>query len=237
MNRSAPTFLRPATKAVLAASPALWKRLAAPFGGVLLPLLVFGWLSEDVLEGEPFPFDLPIMFAFHRHASHALDTLALTASFLGGVKGLPLLGVLVMVLLWRAKHQRAAMYWVVATLGAALLNLLEKAFFGRDRPALWPSLAPEHTFSFPSGHATASMGFCAALCVLAWNTKWRWPSLVFTLLFVPLVGWSRAYLGVHYPSDILAGWVAALSWVLGARWALRGVWQQKPAPSSHALSL
>ncbi|SMQ95553.1 phosphatidylglycerophosphatase B [Xanthomonas fragariae] len=90
-----------------------------------------------------------------------------------------------------------------------------KQFFQRERPSLWESIAPESTFSFPSGHAMGSMTLAAVVVALAWNTRWRWPVTIVASLFALLVGVSRIYMGVHYPTDILGGWSAALVWVVG----------------------
>ena len=96
-----------------------------------------------------------------------------------------------------------------------MLNLAAKHYFARARPDLWLSLAPETTFSFPSGHAMGSMTLAAVVTALAWNTRWRWPACLAAIAFALLVGMSRVYLGVHFPSDILAGWSAALAWTAG----------------------
>ena len=95
------------------------------------------------------------------------------------------------------------------------LRTWAKQLFARERPSLWESIAPEATYSFPSGHAMGSMTLAAVLILLAWRTRWRWPVALLTGAFTVLVGLSRVYLGVHYPSDILAGWAAALAWTVG----------------------
>ena len=118
----------------------------------------------------------------------------------------------------------------IALAGSGLLNVAAKHYFGRARPSLWESIAPESTFSFPSGHAMGSMTLAAVLVLLAWPTRWRWWVLGLAAAFVLMVGASRIYLGVHYPSDILAGWAAALAWVMGVYLVLfRGLrrpWQR-----------
>ncbi|HEU4665623.1 MAG TPA: phosphatase PAP2 family protein, partial [Dokdonella sp.] len=67
-------------------------------------------------------------------------------------------------------------------------------------------------YSFPSGHAMGSMTLACVLVLLCWWTRLRWPVLAAAAVLVVLVGASRIYLGVHYPSDILAGWAAAIAW-------------------------
>lgn len=74
-----------------------------------------------------------------------------------------------------------------------------KQVFQRDRPSLWESIAPESTFSFPSGHAMGSMTLAAVVVSLAWNTRWRWPVAIAASGFAVLVGVSRIYLGCIIP--------------------------------------
>lgn len=125
----------------------------------------------------------------------------------------------------------------VSFVGSALLNMGSKHFFQRQRPSLWESIAPESTFSFPSGHAMGSMTLAVTLVLLAWNTRWRWPVLLLAPAFSLLVSVSRVYLGVHYPSDILAGWCAALVWVVGCylvMFSRRHPWRRQDSPPATA---
>src|SRR5690606_22435327 len=125
------------------------------------------------------------------------------------------------------RHYRESVFAAVATGGSGLLNVVAKQAFARDRPSLWESIAPENNFSFPSGHAMGSMTLAAVLVLLAWSTRWRWPVVAAMAVFVPMVGLSRVYLGVHFPSDILAGWAAALVWATGA-YLLVFRWRGRP---------
>ncbi len=190
-------------------------RLAWLFVCVLAPLYLFGELAERVREPAAIPFDEPILRLMQRLATPWLDQAMLLASQAGSGPWVSAFDVLVCAFLLARRRWLQALYWTLATGGAALLNLLAKHSYARARPELWPSLAPETSFSFPSGHAMQSMSLAAALVVLAWPTRLRWPILVAGAAFTLVVGISRIYLGVHFPSDVLAGWCASLAWAVG----------------------
>ena len=202
--------------------PSIWRwvrrhqwQLLALFIGVLVPLFIFGSLAEDVVEREPFFFDVPLLQFLHGHSTPILDQVMLFFSLIGFRFGLVPVDIAGLIYLIYRRRRGDALFWALGVGGAALLNLAAKPTFGRIRPDLWLSLAPESSFSFPSGHAMGTMALVATLVVLTWNSRWRCPVFVLGGLFVLLVGVSRVYLGVHYPSDIMAGWTASLAWVLG----------------------
>jgi undecaprenyl-diphosphatase len=189
-------------------------RLLLVFAGLWLPLWGFGALVEELREGEAFPFDAPLLQFAHALARDGLDRVFLVVSQLGYGHGVvPLDVVLVLALAWR-RRMREGLFAGIAVAGSALLNVLAKHVYARPRPDLWLSIAPETTYSFPSGHAMGSMTLGAVAILLAWRTRWRWPVAAVAAVFVLLVGLSRVYLGVHYPSDILAGWAVACGWTV-----------------------
>ena len=190
-------------------------RIVLLFGGVLLPLGVFARLAGEVHELEDFFFDDPLLLRLQAWHGPWLDGFFVLVSRLGYQWGLIPADTLDVLALLALRRWREATFCLLAFVGSALLNIGAKHFFQRDRPGLWESIAPESTFSFPSGHAMGSMTLAAVLVALAWRTRWRWPVAMLAGLFVLLVGVARMYLGVHYPSDILAGWCAALAWVTG----------------------
>lgn len=190
-------------------------RLLLLFAGVLLPLWGFAELADEVREQEGFFFDEPILLAANAMARSGFDQLFLFFSAIGYEYGVVPVDIAVVLALGLRRRYRESLFAAIATGGSALLNIAAKQFFARDRPSLWESIAPEHNYSFPSGHAMGSMTLALVLLALAWPTRWRWPLLAAMALFVPMVGLSRVYLGVHYPSDILAGWTAALVWTMG----------------------
>ncbi len=190
-------------------------RIGVLFAGVLLPLGVFAALADEIHELEALFFDEPLLQHAHALASPGLDAFFVLMARLGYAWGVvPADALLTLVLLAR-RHWREATFAGFGTAGSGLLNLLAKQLFQRDRPSLWESIAPESTFSFPSGHAMGSMALAAVLVALSWRTRARWWVLAGAVAFVVSVGASRIYLGVHYPSDILGGWCAALAWVTG----------------------
>ncbi len=183
---------------------------------VALPLLVFAALGEDILTRETFRYDTPTLLWLHAHSNGFLDATMLGFTLIGGGA---LLGVAAVwcALLWFTKQRRHLRFVLISMGGAAALNLVAKAIFARARPDLWISLSPEHDYSFPSGHAMLSSAFVATALVLLWkseaNIHAKRVGCALGVLFVLAVGLSRLYLGVHYPSDILAGWMASLAWV------------------------
>lgn len=194
---------------------ARWRLLLLLFFGVGLPLAAFGALAEDVWTRGGLLWDAPVLRWVHAHATPGRDAAMKLVSAVGYMHGVVPMGFVIFFVLLALRQRGNALFFAVAVVGAGTLNVAAKLFFRRTRPDLWLSPAPEHTYSFPSGHAMGSMALAAALAVLAWPTRWRWWAIVLGGAFTLLVGFSRVYLGVHYPSDVIAGWSASLAWVLG----------------------
>jgi membrane-associated phospholipid phosphatase len=193
-----------------------WRRLLLAFVGLLLPLWGFGELADEVREAEAFPFDAPILQFAQSMARDGFDRTFLLFSKLGYQWGVVPCDVLLVLVLALSRKLREGLFAGIAIIGSALLNLGAKHLFARERPTLWESIAPESTWSFPSGHAMGSITLAMVLVLLAWHTRWRWWVALPMAAFVAMVGLSRVYLGVHYPSDILAGWAFSIAWVVGA---------------------
>jgi undecaprenyl-diphosphatase len=166
-------------------------------------------------EKEVFPFDAPALNRLHALATPTLDRFFVLMTQLGYLWGVVPLDLILLLSLALRRRFREGLFFFIAITGSAILDIVAKNYFARTRPDLWLSLTPETTYSFPSGHAMGSATLGVALIILCWPTRWRWPITVASLVFVLLVGVSRVYLGVHYPSDILAGWSAAVAWVCG----------------------
>lgn len=193
----------------LAPTPPAW--LAA--GLLLLAGGVFGWLLGAVLRFGRLPWDGPVLEFWHRHATPTLDKLAILLTIVGNTGPMVGLGLLVWLALLVRRQGRAAWVFFASVGGSMVLTQVIKPLVARPRPALWASIRPEHTLSFPSGHAMDTAALATALVFLAWGNRqrgWVWGAAP---LFSLAVGWARAYLGVHNPSDVLAGWAAAVAWV------------------------
>ena len=155
-----------------AARPAQLLRL---FLGILVPLLVFGVIAEDVLEKARFAFETPLLLWIHSFASPALDRLALLFTTIGGVSVIAPLSALILAFLWW-KYRPQAFFWAFSVAGAAGLDLIMKLIFNRTRPELWPRLVQESDASFPSGHSMYSMAFVVALILICGRRRTaRWP--------------------------------------------------------------
>lgn len=148
------------------------------------------------------------------------------ASEIGGTAGrFSLLGLCVLGL-WRRSAARAV--WLAATAtGGTLLNVALKQVFAAPRPDLLPHLDIVNSYSFPSGHSAGNMMFFGALALLA-GRRWAYGAAA---AIIVLIGASRVWLGVHWPSDVTAGWIEGLGWLaFCAVWLpARGGEQQRPA--------
>jgi undecaprenyl-diphosphatase len=206
-------------------------RILLAFLVILVPLSAFAGLAGELREGNGFFFDQPVLLFLHKLATPQTDSLFAWISKLGYQYGvLPFDVVIAAWLVWKRRY-RDALFFMLAVVGSLLVNMGAKNHFTRMRPDLWASIAPEMSYSFPSGHAMGSATLSTALILLAWPSKrWRWWVTVPAVLFTLLVGMSRVYLGVHYPSDILAGWSAACAWVLAMHWLVAS---RAPPPPVH----
>ncbi|WP_448600576.1 phosphatase PAP2 family protein [Thermoleptolyngbya sp.] len=184
--------------------------------GVGLPLASFGLLGFGVWKLGNFPWDEPMLQAVHATSTPALDRVAQGITRLGSPWILPPLAGLMTIALAPLQRWRSLLYGMLALAGSTLINVGLKSLWKRDRPFLWDSGTPRpHDFSFPSGHAMTSVAIVVVLLILLGSSRWRPWAALFGVLFVLAIGWTRLYLGVHYPSDILGGWLMAIAWTVG----------------------
>ena len=169
-----------------------------------------------MLEGETRNFDTFVRTAVHRHATPGLTHIMQGFSFLGSVATVSILCVVILAAFLYFHRRRMAALLGITMLGMGALDTVLKLAFRRPRPEAFFGTTPS-SYSFPSGHAMGSLCFYGVLAaVLAarargWSSKWCiWTSAV---LLIVMIGFSRIYLGVHYPSDVIAGYCAGAMWV------------------------
>ena len=163
--------------------------------------------------------DLSTADAPHAHASGApgLTDSVRVVSSLGSLEALALVSALVAVALLVRRSWSALAAWLVAVLGGEALNLLLKDLFARPRPHFEHPLVVEASYGFPSGQARGSLavyGMLACFAVLTWTGRGkRGVSVGGAAVLVILIGFARVYLGAHYLSDVVGGFVAGGAWL------------------------
>ena len=201
--------------------------LAVLVGALLAILLAIAFiaLAGNVLEGDTQAFDERMLTALRKSDNPAqpigprwlrgaaLDITALGSATVLGLAVFAVAGFLVLQGAWRS-----ALFVLAASSGGWIMNSLLKTAFARPRPDIVPHLREVMTLSFPSGHALTSAAVYLTLGALLMRIAKR-PLMKFycmsvAMLATVLVGASRVYLGVHYPTDVLAGWLLGLSWAL-----------------------
>ena len=174
-----------------------------------------------------------LLLGIHSHASPFFDSLFLLSHELVRPVTCVLIVCGAMALhLWRGER-RLALLWLVVGLTTGAIEYGLKPSVGRVRPELWPRPGFEQRgFSFPSGHAVASATFypLMALLVARRRPSWRASAWLMGVAFALYIGFGRLYLGVHWPSDVLAGWtLGGLQVALAALWLRRADGQARSA--------
>ena len=191
--------------------------LAAAIGA----LVFFGWLTDEVLEGDSRHFDEVTRTAVHQLASPAMTVIMRFLSFVGSTIVLTIGTIIVVVWFAMRKWGREAKLFTATMIGGGLLNVTLKLTFKRARPEPFFDLTPPETYSFPSGHSLASACLFGALAaLLTARIKNRRTKLIVWIVCAAMflsIGFSRLYLGVHHTTDVIAGFVAALIWILVVR--------------------
>ena len=211
-----------------------WQGALAPVleRRVLVSLLLIAgglWLvmalADEIREGEQFRLDREILLLFREPGDPAepigpywLESAVRDVTALGGTTIISMVTLVTAGFLMLSGKRNAAVLVLVSILGAVVLSYAIKAGIERPRPELFPHGVEVYTASFPSGHATGSaatyLTLGALLARLQPRRRLKIYLMAVAVLLTLLIGLSRLYLGVHWPSDVLAGWT------LGACWAL-----------------
>ena len=193
-------------------------------------LFAFGFIAQEMAKGKTLAFDRAVMLALRSSADPSvpigpawLPEAARDVTSLGSIVVLVIVTLAAVGYLFLAGKSAVAWLMLIAVVGGIALSDLLKFAFARARPDVVTPLARVFTTSFPSGHATLSaITYLTIGAILARSQPSSPISLYFMSLAVfltVLVGVSRIYLGVHYPTDVLAGWCIGAAWAMGC-WAI-----------------
>lgn len=179
-----------------------------------VPAVIFLGLANQVRDKEPLPGDVAILTHIHTFATPTLNKLFEVITTLGSAPVVIAAIGVASATMWYLKRRRDALFLLFSAGGTAAINIVFKLTFARERPELWQHLVIENGYSFPSGHAMISSALALSVIMLVWQTKYRWPAIIFGVLYTLLVGLSRLYLGVHFPSDVIGGWCVSILWII-----------------------
>jgi membrane-associated phospholipid phosphatase len=196
-------------------------------GLALASLFFFGWLAEEMKENETAHFDDLVRNAVHAFASPGATDFFRFWSDLNGPVALFIFTGLVVAWAWWKSYRTTAVLMAVMMVGGTLMDGALKLAFHRARPTPYFGLSAPHDYSFPSGHSLMSFCFYGTAAYLIGahlkTLPMRIAVRVLAGVIVLLVGVSRIYLGVHYPSDVVAGFAAGLVWLTGIIFAYQRI--------------
>lgn len=204
-------------------SSSRWVRLLSPpacvVGGIGAVLLVSQAAVVDAVEDGTAVarWDRPVLDWIEGHRDGVLTAVMRAVSAVGGTVGMTVLAVAAVVVLIMCRRRPHAVLVAVTALGAAALDTGFKHLYERARPPLTEQLTPETTFALPSGHSlgsTAVLGVLAVIGLLLLRRGvWRAGAVVVAMAGVLIIGVSRLYLGVHWLTDVLTGWLLGGAWL------------------------
>ncbi len=201
------------------------------FIGLLIAALAlwgFYEIAEEVLEKETQSFDTRILLTLRQWHTPWRDRAMLFFTDIGSPSALLVASLLLAgFFLWRRQRAETATLAIAAT-GALGLNFWLKELFARSRPELWQRTVAVNFYSFPSGHAMMSLVVFGILGYLlaAHVPRWRLPIATGTVLLICAIGFSRLYFGVHWPTDVIAGYAAGTVWLVACILSLE-IWKRR----------
>lgn len=183
----------------------------------LAMVVAFGVLADEVMEGATQAFDVAVLRWIGGVHSPTLDNVMLEITGLGNFAVVLVFVLTVSAFLWVTRHRYSVALLMLGGAGGIAVNTVLKLGFDRARPSVFTPVTHVATSSFPSGHAMMTTIVFGSVAVLVGRLEptrvMRVMTWIGCVLIILLVGLSRIYLGVHYPSDILGGYIAGIAWV------------------------
>ena len=191
-------------------------------------VLLFAAIATLMAAGAIQRFDDRVLLWLNQHANESLDVVALEITALGSGATVWMVVMVGSVFLWITRHRYSAALLWVAALGSGIVNSALKNSFDRPRPQLFEWRTDYAGLSsFPSGHAMTAMVVYATLAYLVVRIepgrRLRQLTLAIAAIVILLIGITRLYLGVHYPSDVIAGYLAGLVWATACALGIEAV--------------
>ena len=183
----------------------------------LIGLIAAIFVAYFVTTERISAFDEAIIHTVQGQESTFWTIFARFCAFIGSTLPVIVISIVTMLFLFFVlKHREELILFVIVVGGSALLNVVLKGLFTRERPTIHRILE-ETGYSFPSGHAMAAFSLYGVIVFLLWkHIRPRWGRIILLIigtLIIAMIGISRVYAGVHYPSDVLAGYLVSGSWL------------------------
>ena len=187
-------------------------------GTALLSLVCFFLLAFIVSKPETAALETTWLWHIHQWHSPLLSSIAVALAWLGGMPALGLAGLLLTGFLLQRQRRDLALFTVISLCGAVILSWGCKWTFSRVRPEVWVELDTHYGSSFPSGHSMYAVTLAGVFIITARQSRYYQGLLLFGIVWSLSMGFSRIYLGAHFPTDVLAGWALAIAWLCGLLW-------------------
>ncbi|HYF31464.1 MAG TPA: phosphatase PAP2 family protein [Chitinophagaceae bacterium] len=193
----------------------------------LVSFIIFVYVAFRIFYFKKESFDFAVFDFLRSYVTDTTTSIMQFITYLGTHHFLiPANLILIAYFLFIKKHRWYSIKVPVVALGGVSLMFLLKFLFNRPRPLI-PLLHEAKGLSFPSGHALMSFSFYGLLIYLIWHhvtRPWlKWSLIVFLLLLILLIGFSRIYLRVHYASDVMAGFAMGAIWLVLSIWIIRRI--------------
>ncbi|MBS8263820.1 PAP2 family protein [Mesobacillus boroniphilus] len=192
--------------------------VAMGLGTSIAFLYLFTELAEEMLESEVKSFDGSIIQFFYQINTDTLDVILFFFTELGSLWFLTIFSLIIISILWfKKKDKWSILFFIIGIGGGGLLTKLLKYYYGRERPSIDETI-DAIGYSFPSGHSMGSLIFYGFLSYFLFRSsirkKLKWAALFICGVLIFFIGISRIYLGAHYPSDVIAGYLAGSIWLI-----------------------